>query len=133
MTNENPIISVIIPVYNTEKYLGECLDSVICQTFSKIEIICIDDCSNDNSLQILKKYAQQDHRIKIISHKQNLGCVASKNEGIKKAKGEYIYPFDSDDIIKPETLEKLYNAISNNLADIISCDVMLFGKKNKKL
>lgn len=133
MTNKKPVISVIVPVYNTEKYLGEALDSVINQTMSDIEIICIDDCSTDNSLQILTKYAQQDKRIKIISHQQNLGCVATKNEGIKSAQGEYIYPFDSDDIIKPNTLEKLHNAIKNNLGDIISCDVTLFGKKNKPL
>ena len=133
MPNKKPIISVIIPVYNTEKYIDDCLNSVIHQTFSDIEIICINDCSTDNSLQILKKYALQDNRISIISHQQNLGCVFSKNEGIKQAKGEFIYPFDSDDIIKPDTLEKLYNAIINNLGDIISCDVMLFSKKNKKL
>ncbi len=133
MRTDKPIISVIMPVYNMEKYLHESIKSVLNQTLKNIEIICIDDCSTDSSLNILQEYAKQDKRLKIISHSENLGCVATKNEGIKKATGEYIYPFDSDDIILPQTLEKLYNAIINKLGDIISCDVKLFGEKNCKL
>ena len=104
-----PKVSVIIPVYNTEKYLEKCLDSVCNQTLSDIEIICVDDCSTDNSLNILKEYAQKDNRIKLIEFKENKGAAAARNEGIKAATGEYIGFIDSDDY--PETdsyYEQLY-------------------------
>ena len=106
-----PKISVIIPVYNVEKYLARCLDSVIAQTFSDIEIICINDGSTDNAGQILSEYAKKDKRIKIITQ-ENSGVVAARNNGIASSVGEYIYPLDGDDIIAPMTLEKLYNAIA---------------------
>lgn len=124
-----PKISVIIPVYNVEKYLSECLDSVINQTFSDIEIICINDGSTDNSEKILKKYAKKDKRIKIISQ-NNSGVVTARNKAIASAKSEYIYPLDSDDIITPDCLEKLYNAIISGKGDIITNRVMYFGREN---
>jgi len=122
-----PKVSVIIPVYNTEKYLGECLDSVLKQTLSDIEIICIDDGSTDNSLKILNKYAKKDKRIKIITQK-NSGVINARNNAIAQAVSEYIYPLDSDDIISPDCLEKLYNAIQSGKADVITSRVMQFGR-----
>ena len=92
-----PKVSVIIPVYNTEKYLKKCLDSVCNQTLSDIEIICIDDCSTDNSLNILKEYTLKDNRIKLIEFKENKGAAVARNTGIDEAKGEYIGFIDSDD------------------------------------
>ena len=115
-----PKVSVIIPVYNVENYLRQCLDSVINQTLKDIEIILVDDGSTDNSLKILQNYAQKESRIKIIN-KENSGYGASMNIGIGTAQGEYIGIVESDDFIEPDMFEKLYNtAVSNNL-DLVRC------------
>ena len=82
-----PKVSVIIPVYNVEKYLRKCLDSVCAQTLEDIEIICVNDCSPDDSIEILKEYASKDNRIKIIDFKENRGVAVSRNEAIKIATG----------------------------------------------
>lgn len=100
-------VSVIIPVYNVEDYLGECLDSVINQTLKEIEIICVNDGSTDSSLDIVKKYADTDIRIKIVD-KENGGLSSARNAGMEKASGEYVYFLDSDDSLKLRTLEFLY-------------------------
>ena len=127
-----PKISIIIPVYNTAKYIAECLDSVLNQTFTDWEAICIDDGSTDNSLEILKEYANKDKRIKILTQK-NQGVVVARNNGIKQATAELIYPLDSDDIIDKYTLEKSYNAIISKKGDIITCIAVMFGEKNGEL
>ncbi len=106
--NETIKITVIIPVYNVEEYLETCLDSVICQTLTDIEIICVDDKSTDTSLDIINKYSQRDKRVKCIQNKQNHGLSFTRNVGIKAAKGEYIFFLDSDDEIVKDALEKLY-------------------------
>ena len=98
-------VSVIIPVYNAEKYLAECLDSIVCQTLSDIEIICVNDGSSDNSLSLLEAYSRKDNRFKIINQ-ENSGPGVARNTGINVASGEYIFFVDSDDTIFPETLEK---------------------------
>lgn len=118
LVSKNPCVSVIIPVYNTEKYLRECLDSVVNQTLQNIEIICINDCSTDNSLQILQEYANKDGRIKIINNEKNLGSAESRNKGILLTTGEYIGFIDSDDYISLDYYDNLMkNAILFN-ADI---------------
>ena len=99
-------ISVIIPVYNSEKFLKKCLDSIINQTLNDIEIICIDDGSTDKSLRILNNFADKDNRITIINQK-NSGPSAARNKGIENAKGEYIGFVDSDDWIDLDFYEKL--------------------------
>lgn len=107
---ERPIkVSVIIPVYNTAPYLERCLDSAINQTLKDIEIICVNDGSTDNSLEILQKYAQKDKRIKVVNFKENKGVSAARNKGINLAKGEFIGFLDSDDFIDPGWYENLYN------------------------
>jgi len=109
-----PKISVIIPVYNMEKFVKECLNSVVNQSLKDIEIICIDDGSIDNSLQILKDYEKNDKRIKILSQKNN-GVGSARNRGIDISKGEFIAFLDSDDkYINMNSLENLYNAAVNN-------------------
>lgn len=111
-------VSVIIPVYNTEKYLRKCLESVCNQTLSDIEIICIDDCSTDGSLEILKEYSKKDERIKLVELKENKGAGAARNLGIDNAKGEYIGFVDSDDWIDLDFYEKLYKEAIRTDADI---------------
>ena len=113
-------ISVIVPVYNVEDYLKECLDSIINQTLKEIEILCIDDCGTDNSIDILREYSKKDNRIKIISHKENKGLGPARNTGINEAKGEYISFIDSDDYISRDYLENLYNTIIKYDTDIVS-------------
>lgn len=121
-----PAISVITPVYNSEKYLEETLDSILNQTFSNLEIICIDDGSSDNSLAILRKYQKQDNRIKVMTQ-QHLSVVAAKNNAIQEAQGEFIYLLDSDDVVDKTVLEKSYDAIIADKGDVITCRVRAFG------
>ena len=112
-------ISVIIPIYNTEKYLKECLNSIINQTLKEIEIICINDGSTDNSLKILEEYAQKDKRITILNQK-NSGSAIARNKAISIAKGEYLSFIDSDDYIDLSYLEKMYNATNNRACEIVA-------------
>ena len=111
-------VSVIIPVYNSEKLLNQCIDSICNQTLKDIEIICIDDGSTDNSPKILKEYEKKDSRIIALSQK-NSGAGVARNKGIDIANGEYIAFVDSDDWIEDNALEKLYNNIKNNDSDMV--------------
>lgn len=116
-----PKISVIIPVYNVEKYLRPCLDSVLVQTFKDFEVICVNDGSTDNSAQILAEYERKDDRIKIINQ-ENQGLSMARNNGLTQAQGKYIYFMDSDDAIHPQTLEILYFFITKYNADMVCFD-----------
>ena len=122
---ENVKVSVIVPVFNTEKYLKKCVDSIINQSLKDIEIIFIDDGSNDNSLTVLEEYAKNDKRIKIIS-KLNEGQGVARNIGIKSAIGEYIAFVDSDDFIQKNMLEKLYYYSKNKKLDICMCKMSTY-------
>ncbi len=120
----NMKISIVVPVYNTGSYLRECLDSLVNQTFKDIEIICVNDCSTDNSLEILQEYAGKDKRVKIINHEKNKGQAAARNSGIEKAKGNYIAFIDSDDKVDLNFFEKLYKGITKNNADISAATIL---------
>lgn len=126
-----PKVSIIIPVYNVEKYLRECLDSVVNQTLTDIEIICINDGSTDNSLKILEEYASQDNRIKIINQ-ENQGAGAARNKGLEIAEGEYISFLDSDDFFDLRMLEKLYDKATETNADITVCEFYNFNEDTKE-
>lgn len=114
-----PIISVILPCYNVEKYIGKCISSILKQTYSNFEIICINDCSTDNTLQIINAIASKDIRIRIINLEQNKGSANARKLGIDNAKGKYIAFIDSDDYISSDYLLNLYNATSNETMDIV--------------
>ena len=121
-------ISVIIPVYNSEKYLPECLESVINQSLKDIEIICVNDSSTDNSLDIIKEYALKDKRIKVISQENTgNGAGSARNRGIENANGEYISFIDSDDYIEKDFLQKLYETAKEYDADVACCGVIREG------
>lgn len=105
--HRDPKVSVIIPVYNVEKYLDDCLENVVNQTLQDIEIICVNDGSTDNSLEVLQKYENEDARIKIIN-KENGGLSSARNAGIKEAKGEYILFLDSDDMVSRGVCKNAY-------------------------
>ena len=113
-------VSVIIPVYNVEQYLRQCLDSVINQTFKDIEIIIVNDCSPDNSLQIIKQYQQKDSRIVLVDLPENTGVGNARNEGIKLAKGKYITFIDPDDWAAKNFIDVLYNSIEKYNTDFVS-------------
>ncbi len=115
-----PKISVIIPIYNVEQYLAKCLDSLVNQTLKDIEIICVNDCSTDNSLSIIEDYASKDDRIKIINHKTNGKWAAkARNTGLKNASGEFIYFIDGDDYIDNDYLEDMLQHVEENNLDTI--------------
>ena len=103
-------LSAVIPVYNTGKWLGECLDSILAQKAFDLEIVCVDDGSTDDTPEILRSYADKDSRVRIIT-KENHGVSAARNTGIDAAQGEYIWFIDSDDTINPEMLESVYHAV----------------------
>lgn len=127
-----PKVSVIIPIYNVEKYVKQCLDSIINQTLTDIEIICINDGSSDNSINILNEYAQKDERIKIISQ-VNQGQGVARNNGIKVATGEYIGFVDPDDFIDLSMYEKMYKVAKSNDVDLIECTYRQYYEKSKEI
>ncbi|MBR6253317.1 MAG: glycosyltransferase family 2 protein [Clostridia bacterium] len=131
MKQNSILISVIIPVYNVEKYLNECIDSVINSTYKDLEIILVDDGSSDNCPQICDKYACMDNRIKVI-HKENEGLSSARNEGINIANGDYISFIDSDDYISTNLYEIAVDIINEQNCDIFSFGYYLkYGNKNK--
>ena len=115
-----PLISVIIPIYNVEPYLKECVDSVLAQTYKNLEIILVDDGSPDKCGQICDDYKKQDDRI-IVIHKENGGLSSARNAGLDICKGEYISFIDSDDYVSPCFIEILYKAACFNNADVTTC------------
>lgn len=118
-------ISVIIPIYNVEKYIEECIKSVCEQTLKEIEIICVNDGTKDDSMKIVSKYAKKDKRIKIIN-KDNGGLSSARNKGLDTATGKYVYFIDSDDYITKECLEILYDTLEKNNLDILFFDALSF-------
>lgn len=117
---DKDLVSIIIPVYNVEKYIGICLDSIINQTYKNIEIILIDDGSTDNSLKIIKQYQSKDKRIKVIN-RENKGVLYTRVEGFKIAKGRYITYIDSDDWAENNMIEIMYNKAIEYNADVVKC------------
>ncbi len=125
---KRPAISVIIPVYNAEKYLRECLESVQNQTFKDLEVICVNDGSTDGSLDILKDFAKNDKRFVIIDQK-NRGVNVARAEGYKKASGKYITCIDSDDFLEINAYEEMVKKAEDNNCDIVICNYNFFPKK----
>ncbi|MCR5700015.1 MAG: glycosyltransferase [Candidatus Saccharibacteria bacterium] len=126
-------VSILVPIYNVEQFLPECLDSLVNQTLKEIEIICINDGSKDDSLKIIKEYAKKDKRIKIID-KKNSGYGDSMNQGLKKATGEYIGIVESDDFIDTDAFEKLYTIAKKQRVEVVKSNFYEYygdTKKNK--
>ena len=125
-----PKISIIIPVYNVEKYISQCLDSAINQSLKDIEIIIVDDCGSDKSMDIAKEYAKNDNRIKIIKNSQNMGLFLTRCEGIKSATGEYILNLDSDDFLDLRACDIAYEASKDGYYDIIKFNAYNYENGN---
>ena len=127
-----PKISVIIPIYNVEKYLSQCLESLLNQTYTDWEAICVNDGSSDGCEEIVKQYAERDPRIKIITQ-DNQGLSMARNNGLKKATGDYIYFLDSDDSIHPQCLEIAYLFATEHNADLVNFEFYKDGKEKFKV
>ena len=126
-----PAISVVIPVYNTAKFLPQCLDSIVHQTFSDFEAIIVDDGSTDNSIEIMREYAGCDSRFSIVQQ-ENKGLSEARNAGIDVARGDWITFVDSDDMLAPNFLQSLFDAIVETGADIACSGKLLFGDVEQK-
>ena len=120
MEKINSLVTIVVPVYNVEKYLRKCLNSIVNQTYENIEIICVDDGSPDNSINILNEFAQSDKRVKII-RQENQGLSGARNTGINNAIGKYIMFIDSDDWIELNMVELMVNKIENENLDLVVC------------
>jgi len=118
---DSSLISVIVPVYNTEAYLGACLDSLLNQTYRSIEVICVDDGSTDGSPRILQQYAEKDPRVKVLTQ-PNMGQGTARNQGLRQAGGKYVYFMDSDDLLAPNALQLCYEAAEQELLDVLYFD-----------
>ncbi len=127
-----PKISIIVPVYNVQGYLGKCLDSLINQTLKDIEIICVNDGSTDDSLAVLKYFAFQDKRIKVIDQ-ENSGPGVARNNGMQAASGEYIGFVDPDDWVKEDMYEKMYNQAKTLDSDIVICDYVRYQEWTNRI
>ena len=123
------VVSIIVPVFNAEKYLCACMASILRQSFKKIQVICIDDGSTDRSLQILEAYAKKDSRITVL-HGMHKGAASARNMGMKYACGQYVCFLDSDDIFEPDLIEQLYHSAATHKAEIAICeyDTNIIGK-----
>ena len=125
-----PKISILIPVYNVEKYLRECLDSAIEQTEKDIEIICVDDASEDNSLEILQEYENKDTRIRLLKHSQNMGLCKTRKDAVEIATGRYILFLDSDDYLSLNACEELYKEVIDKKVDFLQFGTNLLKNEN---
>ncbi len=124
-------ISVIVPVYNVEKYIKKCIDSIVNQTFKDLEIIVVNDGTNDDSIKIIKKYFN-DKRIKIFN-KENGGLASARNYGINKSNGKYIFFVDSDDFLDSNCLLDMYNVIEEKKVDMVICDYYRYYENGTKV
>ena len=125
--------SIIVPVYKAEKYIKECINSILNQTFDDFEILCVDDCGEDNSIKIIEEYAKTDSRIKIFYQPKNLGVAAARNLAVEKATGKYIFNVDADDWIDKNTLSILNYHFKNSGAESIWFDGYKYYQLENKL
>ena len=127
-----PEISIIVPVYQVEKYLNECIDSILAQTFTDFELILVDDGSPDNCPALCDAAAKRDSRVRVI-HKQNGGVSTARNAGLDAAQGNWIAFVDSDDTVEPEYLEKMHKAVLETGADFAICSSQCIDETGKTL
>ena len=123
---KDELISVVIIVYNTSNFLGECIESVINQTYKKLDIVIVNDGSTDNSSEIVNKYLEKDSRINFIDRKINMGTMYTRQEGYKNSKGKYISFVDSDDFLKKDAIEKMYNDLLNESVDFVKSNFVKY-------
>jgi len=130
---DSPKVSIIIPVYNVEQYINECIDSILAQTFTDFELLLVDDCSPGNSPKICDEYAKQDMRIKVIHKSQNEGASLARKTGLEKSSGDYVLFIDSDDWIEKDMLNALYGKAVSEDCDMVVCDCFYCEENQKKI
>lgn len=128
---KTPIISIIVPIYNTERYLEDCVESLLNQTTRNIEIILVDDCSEDASFELIKKYSSMDKRIIYSRHKENHGQAVARNTGIDLSIGDYILFVDSDDLLAHNAIEKLTKVVEKKNVDLVRFNATSFNDEDK--
>lgn len=126
-------ISIIIPVYNVEKYIQECLDSVCRQTLKELEILCINDASTDSSVEIIQQIAMNDSRFRLIQNEKNIGAGETRNRGIMLAKGKYFFFLDADDFLETDAMEKLYQCAERRALELCFCANVFYNEKDKSI
>ncbi len=131
LKGNSDLISIIVPIYNVEKYLRRCVDSILIQSYTNIEIILIDDGSNDGSSQICDEFAEKDKRVKVV-HKKNEGVSAARNCGLDNCNGKYLAFVDSDDYIEDDFIESLYFNLNEYNADVAICNYSIVKNGTKK-
>jgi glycosyltransferase involved in cell wall biosynthesis len=132
MEKENPWLSILIPVYNVEAWLKDCIDSVTSQIMSGVEVITLEDCSTDNSLEVLQKLVDQSAApIRILRHEKNAGISAARNSLLKSAQGDYIWFIDPDDALEPNAIDQLRQLITEHSPDLIMCDFRVWRENQK--
>lgn len=133
MNNNTPLVTVLMPCYNAMPYLREALESIIHQTYTNLEILCVNDGSTDDTGRVLEEYAQIDNRIKVIHNKTNIKLIRSLNKGIDLASGEYIARMDADDISSPERIESELSILLNNKnIDLVGTNINVINESGKK-
>lgn len=133
MIQDSILISVVVPVYNGEKYISQTISSVLSQTYKNWELLIVDDCSEDSTLKIVEEYQKENDRIVVLRTKKNSGVAIARNIGIKQARGEYIALLDADDIWRETKLEKQLELALKECADIVYCSYGLIDSEGKNL
>lgn len=131
-TTKQPLITVVMPNYNGHRFVEQAIDSVLNQTYPNFELLVVDDCSKDNSLQLIQQKAQSDDRIRVIALEHNAGVANARNVGIKEARGEFIALLDNDDLWTVDKLERQL-ALANKGADIVYCSYDFIDEKNNPI
>lgn len=128
-----PLVSVVVPVYNAKCFVAQAIESVLSQTYSNIELILVDDCSNDGSRQVLEEYAKKDERVRLIINEKNKGTAETRNAGIQAAKGQYIALLDGDDTWHKEKIKKQAELLIAEKAEIAYCSFDLVDEDGKRI
>jgi len=131
-----PLISVIMPCYNSEDYIEEAIESILNQTYNNIEVIIADDCSTDKSFDLIKRYTKKDKRVRCFKNKKNIGCTKTLNKLIEQTKGQYIARMDADDISFEDRIEKQFKLLTKHNYDVLGTNIIfidsLGNKKNNR-
>ena len=121
MSRTTPLVSIIVPIFKTERYVEKCLRSVMAQTYENLEILCINDDTPDQSAEIVAAIAKEDPRIRLLEHERNQGLGAARNTGLLAARGEYIASVDSDDYVAPDMIQALVDGTMGGVHDVVVC------------
>ncbi len=133
MQNTTPLVSVIMPAYNAEVFIGEAISSVLSQSISDWELIVLDDCSGDRTRDVVEEFVQKDSRVQLQINEENMGAAKTRNRGLDMCRGKYVAFLDSDDYWQPQMLEKMFVRAEETKADIVYCSYSLVDEQGRKV